>query len=136
MFNSLRTLLRFFAACAAPVSLVTAQITVGKNVHVSKAREGTPHYEHLAGSDPVNPRRMMACSMYSDPTRTKTHSVLYTSHDGGQSWKETLTLGMGDMVGDPVCEFGLGDTAFFVVLALKDTAGHMFVYRSTDAGMT
>jgi hypothetical protein len=119
-----------------PSPTLNGQITVGKNVHVSKAREGTPHYEHLAGSDPANPRRMMACSMYSDPTRTKTHSVLYTSHDGGQSWKETLALSDANMVGDPVCEFGLGDTAYFVVLSLQDTTSHMYVYRSTDAGLT
>ena len=113
-----------------------AQISVGQNVQVSSDRSGTPHYEHLAGADPENPNRMMACSMLSDAEGGTTISVVYTSHDGGRTWNETLSVAKGRMSGDPVCEFGLDGKAYFVVLTLEEDANSMLVYRSDDGGLT
>src|SRR5687767_4651879 len=107
------------AAFPAIASLALAQqITVGTNVQVSKQRSKDAHYELLAGADPANPTRMMACSMVHDASRSRTNSVVYTTTDGGQNWRQTLEVARGWLTGDPVCMYGLGDTAFVVLLTV------------------
>ena len=63
------------------------------------------------------------------------NSIVYTSLDGGKSWKETLEVHVGNLAGDPVCPYGIGDAAYFVVLTTKDPA-KLVLYRSENAGVT
>jgi hypothetical protein len=112
-----------------------AVIRVGPNVHVSRDLATTSHYELLAGAHARDPNRRMACSMAINKAKNKSTSVVYTTIDGGKTWKLTLDSDEGTLTGDPVCAYGPGDTAYFVVLALRDTA-KMLVYRSTDAGIS
>jgi hypothetical protein len=110
-------------------------ITVGPNVQVSSARPRLPHYEHLAGAHAKDSNRMMACSMAYDPDRGRVVSILYTTVDGGKSWRETLYSDRDSRTtGDPVCVYGAADTALFVVLSVQPRGMHN--YRSTDAGLT
>ncbi|MBI1872266.1 MAG: exo-alpha-sialidase [Acidobacteria bacterium] len=111
-------------------------ITVGPNVQVSSPRGKYAHYELLAGAHLTDPNKLMACSMMVSPQHNASNSVVYTSIDGGRTWKETLEVhDAPSTAGDPVCPYGLGDNAYFVVLTTKDPS-KMLVYRSSDAGLT
>ena len=56
-------------------------IRVGPNVHVSVARSEIAHYEVVVTADPVNPNRLLACSIIA---RLPEFSGAYLSTDGGQ----------------------------------------------------
>jgi hypothetical protein len=95
-------------------------IAVGANVQVSTANAGRQHLEVVAATDPDDPRHLMACSHIagSEPS-FDLKSVIYQSHDGGQSWRQATVL--NDY--DPWCAFGQRGLAYF--------GGYSF-YRSTD----
>src|ERR1039458_4598395 len=83
----------FAAAILAPAALTSQAapaITVGPNVQVSADRARLPHYEHLAGAHARDANKMMACAMVGDPSRGHDYSVVYTTVDGGKSWRHTL----------------------------------------------
>ncbi len=127
-----------FALLSAP-STLGAQVTVGGNVQISTDMADAAHYEHLAGADPSRPERMMACSMVTRPGESRIIGVAYASHDGGRSWKKTFVSEGAATTADPVCEFGLGDTAYFAVLSIDsfdESDRKTLVYRSEDAGLS
>jgi hypothetical protein len=123
-------------ATPAPAASSAAAIVVGTNIQVSLGRARDPHYELLAGAHLTDPNKLMACSMVYSPRLNRTTSVVYASHDGGRTWKQTLEVEKDGLVGDPVCPFGLGDNAYFLVLSVARGASRMSLYRSTDAGLT
>jgi hypothetical protein len=129
----------FAAAILAPAALTSQAapaITVGPNVQVSADRARLPHYEHLAGAHARDANKMMACAMVGDPPRGHDYSVVYTTVDGGKSWRHTLDADpVKGLTGDPVCMYGQGDTAYFVVLTTV-APRRMLVMRSLDAGLT
>jgi hypothetical protein len=61
------------------------------------------------------------------------NSIVYTPLDGGKSWKETLEVHVGNLAGDPVCPYGIGDVAYFVVLTTKDPAKLVILAAGTPA---
>src|ERR1051325_1548970 len=115
-------------ASRAAARLADELITVGQNVQVSSDHPRWAHYEHLAGAHFRDPNKMMACSMVTDPARGHDHSVVYTTVDGGKSWKKTLDADLVKaLTGDPVCVYGAGDTAYFVALTTgTPTRMHVF----------
>jgi hypothetical protein len=116
-----------FLFALASVASAQARVTVGANVRISTDLLNLPHYEYWADAHSTNPRHMIACSHVPSDTGF-TASVVYVTSDSGRTWKRTLKIDGGD----PICAFGLGDTAFFVALVDRNVA----VYRSADAGMT
>lgn len=125
-------------ASAAVVSAApaAAQITVGPNVQVSRARGEDPHYEFIAAADPTHPDHLLVCSMVSTAKRQvqstllPQNTVVYLSRDGGKRWQPTLQPDDSEGTSDPACTFGPDGTAYYVTLAEH---GEMLVYRSTDA---
>jgi hypothetical protein len=114
-----------------------ALITVGANVHVSKARDDQPHWEVIMASDPSNPRNLLACSIVGDEgwPQQPPSVVTYASFDRGKTWQETLNIAIaGGMAIDPTCAYGSDGTAYATAL----TYGFNFLpfYKSTDAGRT
>lgn len=122
------------AALLAPLRLdAQARIEVGENIRVSGSHPEEPHYEYLASAHPSDPNKLLACSN-TVGTRSPMEervSRVYASHDGGKSWKATLDVPFS---GDPVCEFGTGDTAYFLVIPL--TLRGLMLFRSEDGGLT
>jgi hypothetical protein len=122
VFGSGITALAFVLVAPSTMRGQTPLIQVGPNVHVSKDLAREPHYEYLAGAHATDPRKMLACSYVfrstqraDDTTQAASYLVLYATEDGGKTWKETMRSLDGD--GDPVCTYGLGDTAYFVTLS-------------------
>ena len=92
------------------------QITVGPNTHVSKTRGDMAHNEVLLSADPLNPSRLIGCTMAFSPKQNKVVTLVYTSSDGGKNWDFTLTNDRGIHSGDPACTFGPDGSAYFTVI--------------------
>jgi hypothetical protein len=121
----------------ASAATLPAQIIVGPNVQVSLPNKARHHYEVLAAADPTNGARMVVGSMVYDGA-AQDATVVYTTADGGATWKQTLYRGGGD----PMCAFGGDGTAYFGMAV--EVPNHFedvykdrtVVYRSRDGGIT
>jgi len=116
---------------------------IGPNVHVSKANAEILHAEVVLATDPTDPQRLVAASMYSpppvDPSAPKI--IVYTSTDGGKSWVPTLERMDANpaSLADPAFVWGTSDSLFFVnmwapSLDKQEDAGCLQVVRSQDGG--
>lgn len=113
------------------------QITVGPNIHVSKARADMVHDEVLLSADPLNPNRLVGCTMAFSPTLNKVVTLVYASSDGGKNWDLTLTNDRGIHSGDPACTFGVDGSAYFTAIERMESGSQrLLVYRSKDGGKT
>jgi hypothetical protein len=143
------------AACLWISSVGSAQdrpISVGRNVQVSVRNGERQHWETQVAADPTHPERLVGCSIISPADRNRNaidhNTVVYTSSDGGGSWRPTLELGPDLISRDPTCEFGPDGTAYFAAFAFSVSANspepwesetsikNLFVYRSKDGGKT
>jgi hypothetical protein len=110
-----------------PFSLA-AQIRVGPNVQVSSARARDPHGELVLGADRFHAGHLIACSsVYYLKTERVLYMDVFTSTDGGKSWR----LLADSIVGaDPTCNFSVDGTPIVV-----PAGGEGFVsLRYSDAG--
>jgi hypothetical protein len=107
-------------------------ISVGENLQVSKPNPTWHHDEIILSVDPTNPKRMIACSIVIVPETAQRTDVIYTSHDGGASWRETLRI--PEQSSDPICQFGPDGTAYFAVENVIPEG--VEIYVSTDGGLT
>ena len=143
------------AACLLISSFGRAQgspISAGRNVQVSVGNGDRQHWETQVAADPTHPERLVGCSIISPADKNRNaidhNTVVYTSSDGGGSWRPTLELGPGLISRDPTCEFGPDGTAYFAAFAFPVSANspeswesgtsikNLFVYRSKDGGKT
>jgi hypothetical protein len=114
-------------------------IAVGPNVQVSSARPDWEHNEVILAADPNDARRLLAASMFLDPSKGGYSVATYVSFDGGRSWQSSLIVGreLGHY-GDPATAFGCKGTAFS--LSLKSLGPRYqwqtLVHRSDDGGKT
>ncbi len=133
---------RVFAAAMALWPAVCAlasdqEIQVGRNVQVSRAREGIAHNEVLLAADPGDPGRLLGCSMAFDPQRNKVYTIVYASSDGGASWTPTLETSDLEFSGDPACALGKGRRAYYMALGWQEDGKVVDpIYRSGDSGAT
>jgi len=116
-------------------SLSGAQISVGRNVWVSRSHHLDAHYEVCAAVDPKNPSRLIAASFLYPHKGDEAQTVVYTSRDHGKSWKPTLQGSSMQNTGDPSCFFDADGTAYYVS-SLIPPAGQrsMLLFRSSNGG--
>jgi hypothetical protein len=106
----------------------TAQIKVGPNVQVSKAREKLAQGEVFFGADPVDANHLIACTTVYLPANEHLFGMdTYVSFDGGKSWDLTLKDFYG---GDPACAIGVDGIAYFI----GGGKNGLTLQRSTDGG--
>jgi hypothetical protein len=125
-----------------PALSADGALRISPNVHVSKANAEIFHAEVVLACDPTDARRLAAASMYSpppvDPTAPKI--IVYTSTDGGKSWKPTLkrTDANPASLADPAFVWGASDSLFFVNMWAPSLANGVClqVVRSQDGGRT
>jgi hypothetical protein len=133
---------RAFAAAMALWPAVGAlasdqEVQVGRNVQVSRAREGIAHNEVLLAADPADPGRLLGCSMAFDPQRNKIYTIVYASSDGGASWSPTLETANMEFSGDPACALGKNRRAYSMALGWQEDGKVVDpIYRSEDSGAT
>ncbi len=139
--------MRFEELCASVVMIAllvgraSAQIVVGPTTRVSAALPTSTHDEVSLGTDPADPHRLVACSMYEVSHWFGQHqggAVVYGSVDGGRTW--TLGTRTQYMAGDPSCAFGPDGSAYFVTVADDDRMAPgtpaLELHRSRDGGRT
>jgi hypothetical protein len=68
---------------SAYAAVLPAQIQVGTNVQVSRARPGWAHYETWVAADPAAAGRLLGASMALNPETGEYESIVYASSDGG-----------------------------------------------------
>lgn len=107
-------------------------ISVGENLRVSAPHPTWHHDEVMLSIDPTNPKRMIACSIVIVPETAQRTDVIYTSHDGARSWKQTLMI--PEQSSDPACQFGPDGTAYFAVENVIPEG--VEIYVSSDGGLT
>jgi len=131
-------------ACATRV-LQARPIVIGAPVQVSEANRTRPHYEMQIAADPTDPTRLIAGSLVQGDARLyespyPINVVVYSSRDGGSSWRQALELNGRQYNNDPACAFGPDGKAYFAFFG-----GDMFgaantwrepMYRSDDGGVT
>jgi hypothetical protein len=110
----------------------SATIAVGANVQVSAQNPTWHHDEVILGSDPTNPKRMVACGISITPETAQRTDVIYATADGGATWKQTFRV--PEQSSDPICMFGLDGTAYFVPENVIPEG--VTIYTSSDGGMT
>src|SRR5688500_13941727 len=99
--------MRFSNAAALGVTLMVPSaafaqtLTVGTNVHVSRAHPNRAHYEIHLAADPSRADRLVGGSMIWTPATNRYSVGAYTSRDGGASWAPTLEVDLGAYAADP-----------------------------------
>src|SRR2546430_1286299 len=98
-----------YAACGtvlvATANLLTAQIVVGANVHVSISDSSETQTEGLLAADAVRPY-LLGCTMVFDARSMRWVVVTYASRDSGAHWTETFRTDPSQQAMDPTCAFG------------------------------
>jgi hypothetical protein len=130
------------AALAARDDLRGAEavsLRAGESALVTGSASKNPHYELLAAADPVDAKRMLACSMVLNPENGGFAIGAYLTTDGGKTWRRTLQVEQGRLTGDPACAFGPDRMAYVAALGGDTTISgqddsYTFVYRSEDGG--
>jgi len=113
------------------------QITVGPNIHVSNARADMVHNEVLLSADPVNPGRLIGCTMAFSPSQNMVVTLVYVSADAGKNWDFVLANDKAVHSGDPSCTFGPDGMAYFTAIERLEAGNkQLVVYRSKDGGQT
>lgn len=133
-------------------SIAGAQaVVVGPNVQVSAALPERAHAEVSVSADPVDPNRLLACSMvshrrFNEAPHVADGIVAYLSIDGGRTWRLTLdTLPpqkeilvapnrAANHFGDPSCELGFGKIAYTAFLSSMPPSFRAEVLVSKDGG--
>lgn len=138
-FALVTSLAFIFAAGAAAQSARPAApvVRVGPNVQVSAARPEWSHDEVMLAVDPRDPNRMIACSIVLIPEKAKRTTIVYSSRDGGATWKPTLVALRPKESSDPACIFTPEGTAIFSYEAgYKLLPDYFEIYGSKDGGVT
>ncbi len=132
----LRSLLLMFVG-----SFAVAQITVGPNVQVSKARPDAYHREVVIAADPNHADRLIACAMFAAP-EDAINTASYVSFDGGRTWSAGA-VAPEHFADDPTAVYGTDGTVYFIAKTETIYPRHgtsdsdaLFLYRSRDGGKT
>jgi hypothetical protein len=110
----------------------SAAITVGDNLQVSTPNPSWGHHEVQLSVDPTNPKRMIACGIALIEETAQRTDVMYTTADGGKTWK--MTGLMEGQSSDPTCQFGPDGIAYWSVESIFPNA--VKIFTSADGGMT
>jgi hypothetical protein len=112
-------------------------ISIGPNVRVSAANGDRSHTEMNIAADPSDAKHLVACSIVGFPRPYKRTTVLYTSFDGGKTWKPTLDTSEFPDSSDPNCTIGPTGAAYLISDVRSDLRNQSTkVYRSEDGGRT
>jgi len=115
-------------------------IRIGPTVNISRSRPGQAHTEILTASDPNDPLKLLVCTMIWKSESNDLSSGVYTSLDGGRTWKLTVEDTSANAVWDPACAFGKNGNAFFAAISRHglnyDNRDAIDFYQSKDSGVT
>jgi hypothetical protein len=111
-----------------------AQISVGRNVQVTKQFAQHAHHDTWAAHTPGQAGRHLVCSLVQHEDHAARSVHCYTSFDDGKSWSPTLELdaNMAPHIGAPSVEWGRGDTAFLATTVAPFRRGETHISSTDD----
>ncbi len=119
------------------------QVRMDSKVEVSPASGGWyPWYEVAA--DPTDPNNLIVCGSKWDTRDNGFYGFVYSSSDGGKTWRIALEDKNSTWVSEQSCAFGINGKAYFVSEAAHvidgaahlDDVGTTRVFASNDGGGT
>ena len=121
---------------------VRADMTVEWNVPVTEP-EGRHLNWYEVKADPENGDNLIVCGAARNAQDNAYYGVVYSSRDGGRSWRRALADKSSTWVSEQSCAFGRHHVAYFVSEASKVTDGQLHhslgttrIFVSSDAGET
>ena len=112
------------------------------NVPVTPPEGGHLNWYELK-ADPENPSSLIVCGAVRDAQANAYVGVVYSSQDGGRSWRTALEDRASTWVSEQSCAFGAGHIVYFISEASKvinglphHSLGTTHIYVSHDAGVT
>jgi hypothetical protein len=122
------------------VSTLDTRLVVESNVPVTPPNGGHLDWFEMK-ADPEDGNNLIVCGARQDARDNAYYGVVYSSWDGGRSWKTVLEDRGGTWVSEQSCAFGQRHVAYFISQATVDPrtpaeveATRIFV--SSDAGRT
>jgi hypothetical protein len=116
--------------------------SLGRPTRISAA-SSSDYRELWAYSDPKDAKNVLVCGFLQDASNNVGAGYVFTSNDGGETWRRTMLDNSSRFVSEESCGFAPDGTAFFVdgVSDFKDGMphheyGHMKVFASLDHGTT
>lgn len=96
-----------------------SRILVAPAIKVSQANVSMPDYELQIAADPIDTNRLIVCSILRDDVQNyqtpwPVHIFVYTSLDGGLTWRTTYEQDPTKTGTDPTCAFGPDGNAYFM----------------------
>jgi hypothetical protein len=111
------------------------QISVSPNVQISRDNPALMHNEVLIAADPLDPKRLLACSMTGPLPNGKRPAGVYVSKDGGSNWSLVLTEDERLNSADPSCTYDVNGSAHFAIISAhrdRTTTQVLKLYTSVD----
>jgi len=134
-------LLLAFAPGGAPARLAP-NLTLGPIVRVTGTDAREVDFLWLT-ADPNDSKRLIACGTLSDGPHVSHPGFVYTSADGGTTWRRTLLETASSWMSEAACVYGSGGRAYFTDGASDvyngvphHQSGHTRLFRSSDGGLT
>jgi hypothetical protein len=136
----------FFSCLLLVVTILTASRSFGQAAHIEYSGEASPKtggwfpWYQLA-SDPTNPNNLIACGSRWDAKDNAFYGFVYSTTDGGRSWRTALEDKNSTWVTEQSCAFGIRGEAYFVSEASSviegkphHDVGTTRIFLSHDAG--
>ena len=125
--------------CSSAVTYAAAQkVQVKSRVKVSPAAGGWYPWYALA-ADPSDPKNLIACGFRGDVRDNAFYGFVYSTTDGGKTWRTVLEDKNSTWVSEQSCAFGAQGKAYFVSAAARVAdgvrdLGTTRIFVSNDAG--
>jgi hypothetical protein len=124
-------------------SLFSQQIRILTEA-VASPPQGGQHSWYDIEADPESSKNLIVCGMRWDAKDNAEHGFVYSSQDGGATWRTALEDKHTSWVSEESCAYGVHGVAYFIADASKiDDAGGLHhdqgttrIYVSRDAGKT
>lgn len=115
-------------------------IEIGHNVQISVSRSHWMHTEMHIAADPLNYRKLIACSISdsSELSPLGERDIVYGSDDQGLTWSPEVSV--GNDASDPTCAYTSQGTALFEAVRTGASGGRIYgaseIYASADGGLS
>src|ERR1700726_3570577 len=128
------------------LTMLTVSSSLAQDAHIEYVSEASPKtggwfpWYELA-SDPTNPNNLIACGSRWDAQDNAFYGFVYSTADGGRTWRTALEDKNSTWVTEQSCAFGVRGEAYFVSEASNvfegkphHDVGTTRIFLSHDAG--
>jgi len=128
--------------CLAQTQLALPQLEIEARVEVSPPGGGFYNW-YEAAADPMDPKNLIVCGSKGVAKENARYGFVFSSSDGGLTWRQALEDQNSAWVSEQSCAFGANGRAYFVSEASKMIDGEPHhergttrIFMSDDAGQS